>query len=294
MFQFEIGVQSCSPETLKAVHRHVSLDKSFENIARLRADTAISLHLDLVAGLPYENYPDFLASIDRTAALKPHHLQIELVKLLPGSILRKEAHQEGIEYDPHPPYTVLRTRELNFGDLTRLRGIGRVVDMTFNSGRFKGFLDGLAMALGSLSCAFEKIEEFWTERDLFRYPLQRSDLFENLWLFIQSNFSGENTAVLTELLARDCARSERVVPGKVPAFFNTDLSLSETEAVGELVCGETRKVKGKGVKVQYFVASFSSLPELDGPTILVFLYLTGSGRKMEVKEIVLPTEKSAT
>jgi anaerobic magnesium-protoporphyrin IX monomethyl ester cyclase len=165
--------------------------------------------------------------------------------------------------------------------------------MTFNSGRFQGFLDGLAMSLGSPARAFEKIEEFWAKQNLFRYPLQRSDIFENMWQFIRSSFDGEKAAALTELLARDCARSERMVPGKIPAFFNTDLSLTETKAVGELVREETHRVKGKGVKVQYFAAGFRYLPELNGPTILVFLYLTGSGRKMDVKEIVLPAEPSA-
>ncbi len=284
MFQFEIGIQSCSPDTLQAVHRDVSLEKIFENVSRLRAETNIHLHLDLVAGLPHENFADFLVSINRIAELKPHHLQIELVKLLPGSLLRKEARQAGIDYDPHPPYTVLKTRDLSFADLSRLRGISRIVDMTYNSGHFQGFLEGLAMSLGSLACTFQKIESFWEMRNLFRNPMQRKDIFENMWIFIRNSFAGEEASFLTELLARDCARSERVVPDRAPAFFDTNLSHSETVAVRELVREETLKVKGQGIKVQYFATVFRRLPGLEQPTVLVFFYLTGSGHKMEVKE----------
>ena len=288
MFQFEIGVQSCSPAALKAVERHMSLEVSLENIARLREETNIALHLDLVAGLPRENYPDFLASLDRTVALRPHHLQIELVKLLPGSILRSQARQVGIDHDPHPPYTVLRTRDLSFADLNRLRGISRIVDMTFNSGLFQGFLAGLETVFGSLAEAFEKIVSYWEEHGLFRNPLQRSDVYQNLWRFIRAAFGREEAILLGELLARDYARSERVVPGRAPSFFDTDLTTSQSARASALAREETLKFRGKGIKVQYFAALFRRLPELNGPTVIVFLYLTGSGRKMKVEEISLP------
>jgi len=287
MFQFEIGVQSCSPETLKAVERHMPLEVVLENIARLREETRVALHLDLVAGLPRENYADFLNSLERTAVLRPDHLQIELVKLLPGSILRKEARRLGIDHDPHPPYTVLKTRELCFADLNRLRGLSRVVDMTYNSGNFQGFLDGLEKVRGSFSEALAKVALYWEEHNLFRHPLQRRDVYQNLWLFIRSAFGGEEAALLSELLARDYARNERVVPGKTPGFFDTHLTSSQRDAVTTLVRQNTFRVRGQGIKIQYFAAVFRRLPELVGPTVLVFLYLTGSGRKMEVKEIFL-------
>ncbi len=288
MFQFEIGVQSCSPETLKAVDRQMSLGTVLDNVSRLRKETRIALHLDLVAGLPRENYPSFLVSMDRTLGLRPHHLQIELVKLLPGSILRRESRHLGIDHDPHPPYTVLKTRELNFAELTRLQGISRIVDVTYNSERFQGFLSGLEAVVGSSAAAFEKITVYWEEHNLFRHPLQRRDIYLHLWRFVLAVFADEECAVLSELLARDYARSERVVPDRAPAFFSTALTASQHKEVGDLVREEVLRVRGQGIKVQYFAAVFRCLPELSGPTVLVFFYLTGSGRKMEVKEVFLP------
>ena len=85
MFQFEIGVQSSVPATLEKIGRRASLDTLAENVRRLRKADNIHLHLDLITGLPGEDYKQFLRSLDWTAQLRPHHLQVEPVKLLPGA-----------------------------------------------------------------------------------------------------------------------------------------------------------------------------------------------------------------
>jgi anaerobic magnesium-protoporphyrin IX monomethyl ester cyclase len=139
LFQFEIGVQSTRADTLAAIRRSTDLDVLFENVRRLRRADNIPLHLDLIAGLPGENYGEFCLSIDRLLDLRPHHLQLEPVKLLPGAPLRRQAAQFGLRHDPHPPYTVLGTPELSFADLERLRGMGRMLDLTWNAGRLRPF-----------------------------------------------------------------------------------------------------------------------------------------------------------
>jgi anaerobic magnesium-protoporphyrin IX monomethyl ester cyclase len=107
-FQFEIGVQSTLESTLDAIDRKVNMTKLEENVRRLVKSDRIHLHLDLVAGLPGEDFQNFITSIDRVVALGPHHLQIEPVKLLPGSPLRDRAEALRIRFDPNPPYTILQ------------------------------------------------------------------------------------------------------------------------------------------------------------------------------------------
>lgn len=286
-FQFEIGVQSTLPTTLDAVGRKASLERLEENVLRLRQIGNIRLHLDLIAGLPGEGYRDFLASIDRVAALNPHHLQVEPVKLLPGSPLRDDAARLGIRLDPHPPYTVLSTPTLSFAEIERLRGISRLLDLTFNSGRFSAFLDGLKEPCGSLSAGLERLEAFWRNEDLFRHPLSQRAVFEQVWNFVQNAFDGETRETLRELLGRDFARSERVAPGNAPPFFDTRLSEDEAQAVRQRVQQESEAVKGKGVKVQHFAAVFERLPGLAGRTAVLFLYLTRTGEGMRVEELKL-------
>jgi anaerobic magnesium-protoporphyrin IX monomethyl ester cyclase len=287
MFQFEIGVQSTLPKTLKIIERHVSLERLNENVRRLCQAGNIHLHLDLITGLPGEGYQDVLSSIDWVARLAPHHLQIEPVKLLPGSLLRRRAEDLGIRFDPNPPYTVLGTPDLSFEALERLRGLSRLMDLTFNSGRFNGFLDGLEAACGSLSAGMEKMEIFWRGKNLFRYPLSQRALFENIWNFIRENFFDEEREVLRERLGKDYARSERVVPANAPDFFDTRLNGEENQVVRRKVRQEMEAVKGQNIKVQYFVAAFKRLPGLTCRTILLFLYLTKTGEAMQVKELEL-------
>jgi len=287
MFQFEIGVQSTLPSTLDTIGRRVSLEKLEENVRRLRRKGNIHLHLDLIAGLPGEGYRDFLASVDRVAALAPHHLQIEPVKLLPGAPLRRDAGALCIRFDPHPPYAVLATADLAFEEIERLRGLSRLFDLTYNSGRFAGFLEGLAAACGSLAAGMERLEAFWRAHGLFRHPLSQRGLFDRIWDFIRTTFTGDGRDALRERLARDCARCERVVPDNAPDFLDRELSAEEEQAVRERVREETELLRGKGVKLQHFAAAFRRLPETKGRTVLLFLYLTETGRGMTSKEVRL-------
>lgn len=284
MFQFEIGVQSTLPETLAAIGRQAPLDRLTENVSRLRRVGNIHLHLDLIAGLPGEGFGDFLASIDRVAALKPHHLQIEPVKLLPGAPLRLQAEDFAIRFDPHPPYTVLATADLNFADLERLRGIGRLMDLTFNSGRCDRFLAGLTEACGGLAAGLTQLEEYWRRTGLFRHPLSQRGIFEGLAAFVAAEFSGKTGEELREQVARDFAHSERVVPGNAPDFFDTVLDGDEERWVREEVRQKQETIKGQGIKLQHFAARFRHLPDHPRPTLMLFLYYTETGRGLRVED----------
>lgn len=284
MFQFEIGVQSTLPETLAAIGRQASLDRLAENVRRLRRAGNIHLHLDLIAGLPGEGFGDFLASIDRVAALKPHHLQIEPVKLLPGAPLRAQAEAFAIRFDPHPPYAVLATADLNFAELERLRGIGRLMDLTFNSGRCDRFLAGLTEACGGLAAGLAQLEAYWRRAGLFRHPLSQRGVFEGLAAFVAAEFRGKTGEILREYLARDFAHSERVVPGNAPDFFDTVLDADEQHWVREEVRRKQEAIKGQGIKLQHFAARFRQLPDHPRPTLLLFLYYTETGRGLRVED----------
>jgi len=287
MFQFEIGVQSTSLETLKAIRRPITPKTIRDNLVRLRQKTRISLHLDLIAGLPGEGYERFLTSIDQILALKPHHLQVEPVKLLPGSPLRHEAKQRGIRHDPNPPYTVLTTPHLSFLDLERLRGISRLLDTIYNSSKFREFFDGLTDLCGFSSQALARLEKFWRHRGLFRFPLRQRDVFARLRDFVREGFGGGPSLVLQELLALDLARCERPTGGGMSPLFTTTLTVKEKTWIQEKIRVETAKSKGKGIKTQHFAAVFSHIPRFRPRTAVLFIYRTRTGKGMTVEEILL-------
>ena len=288
-FQFEIGVQSTLESTLAAIDRQVNLARLEENVRRLRKSRRIQLHLDLVAGLPGDCYTGFLASIDRVIALEPDHLQIEPVKLLPGSPLHDRAAALQIRHDPNPPYTILASSDLSFAELQHLQEIGRLIDLTYNSGILRTFLRELSAAEGSFARGLEWLAGEWRRRDLFRFPLNRQAIFEQLFDVIQERNQGPAYLRLVERLAYDYACCERVISQRMPAFFVTGLEPAEQQWVKQTVQEKTDGIRGKGFKLQYFATIFTTLPEPAQRTVYLFCYLTAAGQKMRVEEYHLKT-----
>lgn len=156
LFQYEIGVQSTNNKTLVHVNRNVDLKKLFDNIRKLRQSNNAHIHLDLIAGLPGEDYISFSKSFSDVIALKPHMLQIGFLKLLKGSKVRLDAEKYGMAYAGYPPYEVLKTKWLSFDELCELRNIEEFVDRYYNSGRFEA---SMKYMLGTSSNPFELFKD---------------------------------------------------------------------------------------------------------------------------------------
>ncbi len=286
-FQFEIGVQSTLPETLKKVGRSSSMERLAANVCRLKQETRIHLHLDLIAGLPDENYPQFLASLDSTVQLGADHLQIEPVKLLPGAPLRSQAEEWGIIFDPQPPYTILKSATMSYDDLERLRGIGRLLDIFVNSGRFSHTFQFFQKYYSRISNILESLDLYWREHGLYAQSLALKAIYLRLDNFIHAVLPERCLVEGRECLARDYALNERLMTGNAPDFFDLKLNDGESARVRELVKEEIKKLPRSG-KVQYCAAVFHHLDEFEGRTVLIYLYFTQSGQGMQVVERVLP------
>ncbi|MCW8892156.1 MAG: B12-binding domain-containing radical SAM protein, partial [Deltaproteobacteria bacterium] len=285
-FQFEIGVQSTLPETLINVGRIASLERLAENVSYLKSNTKIHLHLDLIAGLPGETYSQFLQSIDWTCSLGAGHLQIEPVKLLPGAPLRLQAEEWGISHDPNPPYTILHSDTMDFFDLERLRGIGRLFDLLINTERFTHLVTGLVNHFSRPSLFLEDLDAYWRSHQLYNQSRSLHDLYQLMDGYLSESFSSVQLKGLRELLARDYALHERVVPGSAPDFFDTDLTEREKLCVRQRV-KEKLELLDRDGKVQYFAAVFQHLPASDGRTVLVFLYIAKTAAGLKVLELSL-------
>jgi len=284
LFQFEIGVQSTLETTLHAVDRPVALEQLERAVRRLKAAGRIRLHLDLVAGLPGEGYADFLGSVDRVAALAPDHLQVELVKLIPGTPLRAQARMLGLRFDPNPPYPVLDTPQLSFAACETIRTLSRLLDLTWNAGCFPTFLSTLAAATGSLARGLERLAIDLAEHAWLRYPLSRTGLVRHLGEAVDRRWEQKPAAALRDALAFDLAKCERIVPGQATALYDTTLEACELQWVAEEVRQATAAVRGQGVKLQHFAAAFRQLPGTGGRTVCLFLYRVRSGDGLVVEE----------
>lgn len=134
LLQFEIGIQSTNPETCKAVHRVGDSERIFEVVQALREPDHIHLHLDLIAGLPYEGLAEFQKSFEEVMKMRPHKLQLGFLKLLRGTELRLRAEEYGIQYQRQAPYEVLMTPWLTASELFLLQDIAHLVDALYNEG----------------------------------------------------------------------------------------------------------------------------------------------------------------
>lgn len=153
-FQIEMGVQSANKKTLAAVGRVCDLEKVTENIQKLRAFDNIHIHLDLIAGLPYEDYESFGKSFDYVYALKPHMLQLGFLKVLPGTVLENESRIRVLTF---PPYKVVATDWLSAKELCRLKEIEEALELFYNSGVFHKTMEKLTQDHPHPFAVFEEL-----------------------------------------------------------------------------------------------------------------------------------------
>ncbi len=146
--QFEIGIQSFNEETLVAINRRTDLDRLEENIRRLVAPGNIHIHIDLIAGLPYEDLGSFAAGFNKAYAMQPHMLQLGFLKLLHGAPMREEAEKYPCRYREEPPYEVIETPWLSAEELRRLHDTEDALERLYNSGRFRRTLVYLLQQTG--------------------------------------------------------------------------------------------------------------------------------------------------
>ncbi|MEW6713189.1 MAG: DUF4080 domain-containing protein, partial [Candidatus Riflebacteria bacterium] len=166
MFHLEIGVQSTNSQALTAVNRRFNLKNLFENVEKLKATTGCHLHLDLLGGLPEDRFDDFLTSLDQVHNLKPHSIQISLVKVLRGTPLQKSVEQKEISCMARPPYTVLSTRWLFPEEAIAIHEIGKLVEGLYNCDRFSASLALIIQTLfnRSASAFFSALRNFWRHK----------------------------------------------------------------------------------------------------------------------------------
>ncbi len=208
LFQFEIGVQSTCGETMETVCRKTDFAKLRENVLAVKSAGNIHQHLDLIAGLPGEGFARFGQSFDEVFALRPEQLQLGFLKLLRGSRLYAQRGAYGLVHSENPPYEVLRTRELSFPELNRLKSVEEMTEVYYNSGRFENTLAYLLRFCPSPFEAFLALGE--------RMPKQRSvgkyEYYDLLFAFAAER--GCDPERLRWLVRFDLLRKER--PKKLP------------------------------------------------------------------------------
>ena len=184
LVQLEIGVQSTNPETIKAINRTMNVEKLERIVASVEAGRNIHQHLDLIAGLPYEDYDSFARSFNRVYAMKPQQLQLGFLKVLKGSQMYDKAQEYGICYLDKPPYEVLYTRWLSYEDVLKLKSVEEMVELYYNSNQFRNTLNFLVKHFETPFAMFERLAEFYERRGYFTNSPARVYRYQVLLEFV--------------------------------------------------------------------------------------------------------------
>ena len=197
LIQLEIGVQSTNPETIRAIHRHMDLKKLEHCVNRVHSFRNIHQHLDLIAGLPYEDYDTFHQSFNDVYQMKPDQLQLGFLKVLKGSLMQKEAEVYGIVYKEKEPYEVLSTNWLTYGEVLKLKMVESMVEVYYNSGQFWHTLEYLVPLEKDAFTFYEKLGSFYEKKGYSEISHSRMRRYEILLEYLK-----EETDVSAEVAAQ--------------------------------------------------------------------------------------------
>lgn len=200
--QLEIGVQSVNPKTLEAIHRVMDVERLERIVESIHNGKNIHQHLDLIAGLPYEDYESFEKSFNRVCRMKPEQLQLGFLKVLKGSEMAEKAEEYGICYWDSPPYEVLYTKWLSYAEIQKLKQIEEMVELYYNSGQFNRTLPVLEKAFTGPFAMYEKLAEFYERKNYFTNHPARVYRYQVLLDFAEE-YDREKLEIYRELLTYD-------------------------------------------------------------------------------------------
>ena len=280
-FRFEIGIQSTSEETLEQVGRTADLARIFANVGRLRAETSVELHLDLVAGLPGEDYAGFLNSLQIIADLKPDMIQIEPLKVLKGAPMRAIANREGYAFSQSPPYTILSSPWLCYEDICRIETIGRLLDLFGKHGGFEAAFRILQRYMPFSSILDRMAREAGNEN---LSSLSRQKVYELFARLAEPLQAPTARAELHDALFFDYCLSEMPQMGKLPNFAVEYQKRCSWPPLRDLPDDLELPPDSRVKSFRYeFMSDYRVKQERAGATTVTFVYISGTGRGLQVQ-----------
>lgn len=210
LIQLEIGVQSTNGETVDAIHRHMDLEKLFHYVDRVHALGNIHQHLDLIAGLPYENYERFGVSFDDLYAHKPDQLQLGFLKVLKGTMMEEEVKKYSILYRNQPPYEVLGTKWLSYDEIILLKGVEELVELYYNSGQYTLTLKYAVPFFESPFRFYEMFSVWYRGKGYHKLNHNRLEKYNILREFLREHIDENEWDTLDEIMLYDMYLRENV------------------------------------------------------------------------------------
>lgn len=277
LVQLEIGVQTTNEKTIKEINRTMELDRLRKNVDDISKAKNIHQHLDLIAGLPYEDYESFRKSFNDIFALRPNQLQLGFLKVLKGSLMQKNAVQYGLVYKQKPPYEVLKTNWISYNDMIKIKGAEEVLEVYYNSGQYVLSMEILLSLSESPFDFFVMLGEFYRRMGYISMSFSRLSRCEKLLEYLESKEYQEisdkkpdidmiKEALIFDLYSRENCKSR-------PAWA---VDKNELKEMTKIHCGQ----RGRKAHVEPFSYDFDKIlagegkqpHKLEGSRWLLFDY----------------------
>lgn len=272
LIQLEIGVQSTNEQTIKEIHRTMKFSQVTEVVNRVHAAKNIHQHLDLIAGLPFEDYNSFHKSFCDVYALRPEQLQLGFLKVLKGSYMEEKTKDYELLYQNRPPYEVLSTKWLPYSDVIRLKGLEEMVEVYYNSRQFEHTMELLEQVFGDAFVMFEEMSNYYEEHGYYGVNHNRVARYEILYAFIKEVALVQYETLLTEEQFRQTLVMDLYLRENMknrPAFAGDSLVSKEVERTFyDTEAEEHQYLKGYEKYDKRQLRKMTHLENLDGHLIL--------------------------
>lgn len=272
LIQLEIGVQSTNEQTIKEIHRTMKFSQVTEVVNRVHAAKNIHQHLDLIAGLPFEDYNSFHKSFCDVYALRPEQLQLGFLKVLKGSYMEEKTKDYELLYQNRPPYEVLSTKWLPYSDVIRLKGLEEMVEVYYNSRQFEHTMELLEQVFGDAFVMFEEMSNYYEEHGYYGVNHNRVARYEILYAFIKEVALVQYETLLTEEQFRQTLVMDLYLRENMknrPAFAGDSLASKEVERTFyDTEAEEHQYLKGYEKYDKRQLRKMTHLENIDGHLIL--------------------------
>ncbi|MCI8371091.1 MAG: B12-binding domain-containing radical SAM protein [Lachnospiraceae bacterium] len=283
LIQLEIGVQSANPHTIKEIRRQMDLDKLETVVGILRRKGNIHQHLDLIAGLPYEDYQSFQKSFDRVYHMKPDQLQLGFLKVLKGSWMYENAQSYGLGYKEEANYEVLYTKWLSYDDIIQLKAVEHMLEMYYNSGQFQHTLNYFIEKYNSAFHFYKELAIFYEEKNRQMQKLSRLGKYDLLLEFLIvrfPEFREQAREYLTlDLYAREKVKSRPVWAKDLSPYKNQIRQFYKQEEQDPIYLPEYRGYQAKQMAGMTHIEVFTKIYAQE--TAVLFNYAAKDPRSKE-------------
>ncbi|MGL5354911.1 MAG: B12-binding domain-containing radical SAM protein, partial [Clostridium sp.] len=256
-FQFEVGVQTTNDDVLNRINRFVNFSDIKEKVCELLEIKNIKQHLDLIAGLPGEDYNSFKRSFNEVYSIEPEEIQLGFLKLLKGSSMREEAHLYNMKYSPYPPYEILSTKDVSYEELLILKKVEEMVDKYYNSQKFNNIIKFFVPKFESPFDFYLELGKFFDGKGHFKRNIGNSEYYKVFLDFNMEILKGDNS-ILGDILKYDYLSFNK--KRGMPSFLERPLTKEDEQEIKSQLRG---KYSFKDYQLESFCININSFMHND-------------------------------